>query len=291
MRVSLFHKIIPSFIRIPLAVILRKTGISTAVQSALCLSEARSLARAFKPSGVNHDSSKVLIVCAHFNHLDWLPGCVDSVLAQTHQNFQLIVVDDSSTADGAEKALATQAASDPRVKAIQLEENSGAYVARNTALEAADNDWTHITFIDPDDLAYPGWLSHNLEVLGGKEGSVRPVLERWTPDLKKMKSMYFGFCQSLHSRSAFEIAGGFLPVRVSGDAELILRLSKLAEASDTILMKSFKPSQKMRLHRGSASQTSLNERKRWLEDRSRELDKTKTYYETPTTSPWRDCKL
>ena len=291
MRVSLFQNIIPSFIRVPLAILFRKLGLSTAVQSALCISECKKLARDFKSPGLDHSKSKVLIICAHYNHLDWLPGCVDAVLAQTHTNFQLLIVDDCSSAEDASKILATQASRDPRIKAIVLEENSGAYVARNSAFEAADSDWTHVTFIDPDDEAYPGWLEHSLDILGDSEGSVRPVLERWVEDFSKMKAMYFGYCQSLHSRLAFERAGGFLPVRLSGDAELMLRLNLLSKDGTTVLKKSFKPAQKMRLHNASASQKALNERKLWLESRERELLKATPdeLRETPMTSAWRDC--
>ena len=244
MRVSQFQNIIPSFIRVPLAILFRKLGLSTAVQSAICIFECKKLARDFKNPGRDHSKSKVLIICAHFNHLDWLPGCVDAVLAQTHTNFQLLIVDDCSSAEDASKILATQASRDHRIKAIVLEENSGAYVARNSAFEAADSDWTHVTFIDPDDEAYPGWLEHSLDILGDSEGSVRPVLERWVEDFSKMKAMYFGYCQSLHSRLAFERAGGFLPVRVSGDAELMLRLNLLSKDGTTVLKKSFKPAQR-----------------------------------------------
>ena len=272
MRVSLLQNIIPSFIRAPLAILFRKLGLSTAVQSVLCIYECKKLARDFK-------------------HLDWLPGCVDSVLAQSHTNFQLLIVDDCSSAEGSRQTLKAQTSRDPRIKAIMLEENSGAYVARNTAFEAADSDWTHVTFIDPDDEAYPGWLEHSLDILGDSEGSVRPVLERWVEDFSMMKSMYFGYCQSLHSRLAFERAGGFLPVRVSGDAELILRLGILSKDGTTDLKKSFKPAQKMRLHDASASQKALNERKLWLEKRSVDLKvvSSKELCETPITSAWRDC--
>lgn len=291
MRVSLLQNIIPPFIRAPLAILFRKLGLSTAVQSALCISECKKIARDFKNPGLDHSKSKVLIICAHYNHLDWLPGCVDSVLAQSHTNFQLLIVDDCSSAEGSREALKVQTSRDSRIKAIVLEKNSGAYVARSTAFEAADSDWTHVAFIDPDDEAYPGWLKHSLDILEGCEGSVRPVLERWKEDLSKMKYMYFGYCQSLHSRLAFERAGGFLPVRVSGDAELMLRLDLLSKDGTTVVKKSFKPAQKMRLHKASASQKELNKRKLWLENRLRELKDVSSneLRETPKTSAWRDC--
>lgn len=291
MKVSLLYKILPNFIRLPLALLLRKSGITAAVQTALCTSESKHLAASFKPTKSDHSDSKVLIVCAHYNHLKWLPGCVDSVLAQTHPNWQLIIVDDASTDPNTLHDLSAQTSRDQRIKAIQLENNSGAYIARNTALQSASPDWTHITFIDPDDEAYPNWLSHHLDVLGTHQGTVRPVLERWTPDFSKRKSMYFGHCQSLHSKKIWHLLGGFLPVRVSGDAELTLRTSFLAKLGKSTLHKSFNPAQKMRFLPASASHQALRERKLWLERRSASLANAalKDLCITPTTSPWRDC--
>ena len=291
MRVSVFHKTLPNFIRLPLVLLFRKSGITAAVQTALCISESKRLAANFTPTKSDHSDSKVLIVCAHYNHLKWLPGCVDSVLAQTHPNWQLIIVDDASADPNTLHDLSAQTSRDPRIKAIQLEKNSGAYIARNTALQAADTDWTHVTFIDPDDEAYPNWLSHQLDVLGTHQGTVRPALERWTPDFSKRKSMHFGHCQSLHSKKTWELLGGFLPVRVSGDAELILRTSLLSKLGKSTIHKSFNPAQKMRSLPGSASHQALRDRKLWLECRAASLanPNLKDLCITPTTSPWRDC--
>ena len=281
----------PDSIRVPLAIWLRKRGFTTAIQSALHLSEMRRLSvenYTLKPSP---SDAKVLIVCAHFDHLNWLPGCVDSVLAQNHQAWQLIIVDDCSTAPSSLSILREQANRDPRIKAITLSENSGAYIARNTGLMAADPDWTHVTFIDPDDVATPEWLEHSLTILKGRQGTVRPALERWNPDFTKMESIYFGHCQSMHTRQAWERAGGFLPVRVSADAELTARLGHLAKDGKTSVYKSWLTAQRMRLVPGSASTQDLVARKLWLEERDDEIY-TLAHSDlqiTPKTTEWKDC--
>ncbi len=291
MRISLFHKILPNFVRIPLAILFRKTGISTAVQSALCKREIKTLKHNFSPVQANHSSSKVLIVCAHYNHIKWLPFCVESILQQNHSNWQLIIVDDASPDLSTSEVLQSVSEKDERIKSIILEQNSGAYIARNTALEAAAPDWTHITFIDPDDQAYPTWLEHCLNVLGNSEGTVRPVLQRFDETLSCLKSTYFGHCPSLHSRNAWQRAGGFLPVRVSGDVELTERLHRLASDGKTTVHKSFLPAQLCRIIPGSASNQALYSRKLWLERRSASLitqspDELRI---NPQTSPWRYC--
>lgn len=272
MKVSLFSHILPDSIRIPLALWARKSGLSTHIQTALCMRERRSLSLKHALISLrDNSSSKVLIVCAHFNHAQYLRGCVESILAQTHSNFELVIVDDKSTDASVPPALRTIQSLDPRIKVIHLDENSGAYIARNTGISAATPDWTHVTFIDPDDIALPGWLTHTLHVLNSGCGTVRPVLERWTPDFKVFKSMYFGHCPSLHSRDAWIHAGGFLPVRVSGDAELTSRMGHLSRHGLVRVLKASETSQRVRLLPGSASHQKLADRKKWLEDRDREM--------------------
>jgi glycosyltransferase involved in cell wall biosynthesis len=292
MKVSLFRKIMPDAIRFPLAILFRKLGISTTLQTAIHLAEIRRLTREHSEDAPFTSPAKVLIVCAHYNHLQYLSGCIDSTLASTHTSWQFIIVDDKSTDPAAPSTLREQAARDPRIKAIQLSENSGAYVARNTALTAADADWTHITFIDPDDEATPTMLEHHLTVLRGREGTSRPVLERWSDNFTKLKSIYHGHCPSLHSRLAWERAGGFLPVRQSGDAELTLRMSHLAKDGITTTYKSWLTAQRCRLLPGSASHLDLSARKLWLEARDTELSKlspSDLCLSPPTTCDWKDC--
>lgn len=291
MKVSLFSRILPDFIRIPLALFFRKTGISTTVQSALCIREIRTLTPLHSRIPLrDHSNSKVLIVCAHYNHTKYLEGCVDSILAQDHPLFELVIVDDVSTDPTTPDLLSRLTSKDPRIKAITLAENSGAYIARNTGISAASTPWTHVTFIDPDDIASPDWLTHALNVLDGKDGTVRPVLERWTPDFTRMKSIYFGHCPSLHSRNAWQRAGGFLPVRVSGDSELTSRLSHLSRLDGlTTILKASKTSQKVRLLPGSASHQKLTDRKKWLEARDLEMRgmNAAELKVTPVTAEWK----
>jgi glycosyltransferase involved in cell wall biosynthesis len=292
MRVSLFNKIMPDAIRIPLALFFRKLGISTKIQTALHQVEVRRLTRKHRNDPAFTSSAKVLIICAHYNHHQYLSGCIDSILASTHQSWQLVIVDDQSTTPLTLATIREQSARDPRIKAIQLTKNSGAYIARNTALSAADPDWTHITFVDPDDEATPTMLEHLLYVLRGREGTVRPVLERWSANFTKLKSIYHGHCQSLHSRLAWERAGGFLPILRCGDAELTIRMSHLAQDGKTAIYKGWHTAQRMRLLPGSSSHQDLTARKLWLESRDTELStlpSSALCLSAPTTCDWKDC--
>lgn len=79
---------------------------------------------------------------------------LQSVLAQSFRDFEVIVVNDGSTDEGPEKI--EQSFDDRRIRLIH-QENSGEGSARNAGLEAALYDW--IAFLDADDVWLPGYLS------------------------------------------------------------------------------------------------------------------------------------
>jgi len=80
----------------------------------------------------------------------YIRQCVDSILAQTYQDYEIILVDDGSP-DRSGEICDAYAAANERIRAIHIE-NSGASVARNTGLECALGDY--IIFLDSDDYWY-----------------------------------------------------------------------------------------------------------------------------------------
>ncbi len=82
---------------------------------------------------------------------NYLPKCIDSILAQTFTDFELILVDDGSPDDC--PALCDAAAEkDARVRVIH-QKNGGLSAARNAGLDAARGAW--IGFVDSDDYIAP----------------------------------------------------------------------------------------------------------------------------------------
>lgn len=81
----------------------------------------------------------------------YLRRCVDSVLSQTYQNLQIILVDDGSP-DGSPQICDEYAKQDERILVIH-KRNGGVSSARNAALDAANGEF--VTFIDSDDYIAP----------------------------------------------------------------------------------------------------------------------------------------
>ena len=83
-----------------------------------------------------------------------LSKCIDSILAQTYENFELILVDDGSP-DNSGKICDEYAEKDKRIKVIH-KENGGVSSARNVGLDNAKGE--NITFVDADDVAHKKYL-------------------------------------------------------------------------------------------------------------------------------------
>ncbi|MFL6647920.1 MAG: glycosyltransferase family 2 protein [Sulfurifustaceae bacterium] len=96
----------------------------------------------------------VTVAIATFNRANVLPRAIASVLRQTVQSFEIIVVDDGSTPS---TEPVVRGIGDPRIRYIRHERNQGLPAARNTAIRAAAGEY--IAFLDDDDE----WLEDKLE--------------------------------------------------------------------------------------------------------------------------------
>lgn len=90
----------------------------------------------------------ISVIVPVYNVEQYLPACVFSLMAQTWQNLEILLVDDGST-DGSGALCDDFAVMDSRVRVIHRE-NGGLSAARNTGIEAAQG--SYLTFVDSDDL-------------------------------------------------------------------------------------------------------------------------------------------
>ena len=105
---------------------------------------------------------KVSVIIPVYNTEQYLRRCIESVLAQTFSDFELILVDDGST-DASGSICEEFAARDGRVAVIH-QENAGQAAARNAALSAAETEY--IVFADADDYVDRNYLSGLIDCIG-----------------------------------------------------------------------------------------------------------------------------
>ena len=108
------------------------------------------------------DYGLVSIIMPSWACAEFVGESIQSVMAQTYQNWELLVQDDCST-DNTWEMVRPYAEADPRIKYACNERNSGAAVTRNNALRRASGRW--IAFLDSDDLWLPEKLERQLEFM------------------------------------------------------------------------------------------------------------------------------
>jgi glycosyltransferase involved in cell wall biosynthesis len=107
-------------------------------------------------------SELVSIITPTYNAEKFITETLKSVQNQTHQNWEMILVDDAST-DETVKIISDFAKKDSRIKLFKLEKNSGNGFARNIALDKAVGKY--IAYLDADDLWFPNKLEKQIEFL------------------------------------------------------------------------------------------------------------------------------
>jgi glycosyltransferase involved in cell wall biosynthesis len=144
------------------------------------------------------------VIMPVYNHAAYVAQAVRSVVAQTRQDWELIVVDDGST-DGSAGIIDDLAAGEPRMRAVH-QANAGPAAARNAALRLTRGTW--LTFIDSDDVWFP-------EALENYAGYIRAH-----PEAK----FIYGYRHRLNEDgSTTELPGEFQD-RPTGTAELFERM-------------------------------------------------------------------
>lgn len=100
-------------------------------------------------------TKNISVIIPVYNTDKYLRDCLDSILSQTLQDFEIICIDDAST-DNSIHILKKYAEQDSRIHIIQFNINEGEASARNAGLSAADGKY--IGFVDSDDTIYPDFF-------------------------------------------------------------------------------------------------------------------------------------
>ncbi len=103
----------------------------------------------------------VSVVMPSYNRSNFIGSAIDSILNQTYNNFEFIIVDDGST-DSTSKVLQKYAAKDKRIILLR-QNNQGAAAARNNGVDKAQGKY--IAFMDDDDISLPNRLEKQVTFL------------------------------------------------------------------------------------------------------------------------------
>lgn len=170
----------------------------------------------------------VIIPC--FNQGQYLQEAVDSVLASTYQNIEIIVVNDGST----EHLGILNSFSDPKIKIIN-QDNQGLASARNNGIKKAKGEY--ILPLDADDKIYPTYIEKAVDIIenNSKIGIVYCKAEffgikkeEWKLQEYKFPNILWTnsiFCSAVYRKSDWEKVGGYKKEMVFGFEDWELWLS------------------------------------------------------------------
>lgn len=184
-----------------------------------------------------------IIVPVYNTDPDYLKTCIDSVIDQSYDNWELCIVDDASTQRSTTRCLREYATKESRIKLKRLAKNSHISNSSNKAINIAEGEF--IALLDHDDFLWPNALFEVVKLLqdhpdadfiysdedkieGEKKGIIHfsPYFKPdWSPHLLECQNYIAHF--SVMRRSLVERIGGFDERLVGAqDWDLFLRLSE-----------------------------------------------------------------
>lgn len=178
-----------------------------------------------------HDDSQPLIsvIMTNFGWSEYVAVAIQSILDQTHANFELLIVDDHSDKNAYRKLFNyIRKKKDRRIQLISLRRNAGTYRAKNHGLSIANGDY--ITFQDSDDWSHPNRLREQLAELQIR--NVKAVISSYYRVTNEGLAQFHGGnilrvapITLFINKDVFLKLGFFDSVRTSADSEYISRIS------------------------------------------------------------------
>lgn len=179
------------------------------------------------PTDGSADGPLVSVVMTAYKAQATLPAAIESVLAQTWRNLELVIVDDASPDLGWDVVRAATAR-DPRVRGIRLAGNGGTYRAKNLALKSVRG--ALVTFHDSDDVSHPDKIALQVEALQrrGRAASLSHWIRMGADGIcipaRTGRYVRRNFSSLMIRRELLDRLGFFDSVRVSADSEYIDRI-------------------------------------------------------------------
>ena len=116
----------------------------------------------FDVTNINMELPLISIIVPVYNTEQYLPECLNSIMAQTYENIEIVIVDDAST-DNSRRIITEFQRQDDRIKCFRHEKNGGLAKARNTGLKYSTG--TYIAWCDSDDALHPRFIEYLYSIL------------------------------------------------------------------------------------------------------------------------------
>lgn len=138
------------------------------------------------------DGPRVSVLVAAYESEAMLPTALRSLQEQTWTNLEIIVIDDASPTPGTLDVAHRFAVTDPRIRVLRMDENGGAYVARNRGLDEATGEF--VTLHDADDWSHPRKIETQVRFMEANPGVMGCTSEqaRCTEALEFLKLRHTG---------------------------------------------------------------------------------------------------
>ena len=131
---------------------------------------------------------RVSVIIPIYNTAKYLPRCIESVLCQSFDGFELLLVNDGST-DGSGDICDTYATRDSRIRVFH-KENGGVSSARNLGLKEAKGEW--VCFVDSDDELLPDGLQTMVDAVSSDVDLVMAGYYGWIEETLVTDTSCFG---------------------------------------------------------------------------------------------------
>lgn len=138
----------------------------------------------------------------YYNAAKYIKETVDAIIAQTYRNWELIIVDDCSSASETSNVLKNVVAMDSRIKVMKTKKNGGAGVARNVGIQASTGNY--LAFCDSDDWWYPTKLEEQLKFM---QENNYPFTCTWYEDANEKLEPYYTMKQKVKQNYNSMISG------------------------------------------------------------------------------------
>ena len=145
---------------------------------------------------------QVSIIMPYYNAAKYIKETVKAIIAQTYRDWELIIVDDCSSAPETAEVLTMVEAMDCRIRVLKAKENGGAGAARNIAIAEAQG--RYLSFCDSDDWWYPTKLEEQIRFM---EENNYPFTCTWYEDANENLEPYYTMKQDEKQTYKSMIAG------------------------------------------------------------------------------------